>query len=212
MQSLAVRTQIYLLGLWNAGGPNRRRLGVPSRFRIASRSRSASASMTSGGASLRTWSRRSRFSRLVSKISSKLLSDPWYDASEHPSGGARLNTNIHPKTTQRKVLKSFLDPFLKTFRKALLRVCLRACSRTQGLVQLSVRAVFSILAQIVPRTVRWVMHRVGGYRQDKVGFVIPPWMADHNRQASVVTLPLLDLPPLLRASPETPKASIEAKK
>lgn len=119
-----------------------------------------------------------------------------------------MNTNIHPKTTQRKVLNSFLDPFLKTFRKVLLR----SCSRTQGLVQLSLRAVFTILDQVVPQTVRWVMHPGGGYQQDKVGFVIPPWMAVHNRQAPVVTLPLLDLPPLLRASPETPKAIAEVKR
>lgn len=123
-----------------------------------------------------------------------------------------MNTNIHPKTTQRKVLKSFLDPFLKTLRKAFLLDCLRACSRMQGLVQLSVRAVFVILVRVVSQTVRWVMHPGGGYQQDKVGFVIPPWMADHNRQAPVVTLPLLDLPPLLRASPETPKATAEVKR
>lgn len=123
-----------------------------------------------------------------------------------------MNTNIHPKTTQRKVFKSFLDPFLKTFRKVLLRVCLRSCSRTQGLVHLSLRTVFTILVQVVPQTVRWVMHPGGGYQQDKVGFVIPPWMASHNRQAPVVALPLLDLPPLLRASPETPKAIAEVKR
>lgn len=82
----------------------------------------------------------------------------------------------------------------------------------QGLVQLSVRAVFAILVQVVPQTVRWVMHPGGGYQQDKVGFVIPPWLADHNRQAPVVTLPLLGLPPLLRASPETPEATAEVKR
>lgn len=123
-----------------------------------------------------------------------------------------MNTNIHPKTTQRKVLKSFLGPFLKAFRKALQLLCLRPCSRIKGLVQLSVRAVFVILVRVVPQTVRWVMHSGGKYRQDKVGFAIPPWMADHNRQAPVVTLPLLDLPPLLRASPETPKATAELKR
>lgn len=123
-----------------------------------------------------------------------------------------MNTNIHPQNTQRKVLKAFLDSFLNAFRKVLLLVCLRACSRMQGLVQFFVRSMFAILVQVAPRTVRWVMHRVGRYRQDKVGFVIPPWMADHNRQAPVVTLPLLDLPPLLRACPETPKATIEVKR
>lgn len=82
----------------------------------------------------------------------------------------------------------------------------------QELVQLSVLAVFAILVQVVPQPVRRVIHPSMGYRQDKVGFVIPPWMADHNRQAPVVTLPLLDLPPLLRASPETPKATAEVKR
>lgn len=82
----------------------------------------------------------------------------------------------------------------------------------QELVQFSVRAVSAILVQVVPQTVRWVIHPGGGYQQDKVGFVIPPWLADHNRQAPVVTLPLLGLPPLLRASPETPKAIAEVKR
>ena len=139
---------------------------------------SASAAITSGGASLgfgagvhdsAAWFPRSL--RSCCQIHGA-------GASERSSGGACLNTKFHPQTVQRKVPKSFLYSFPATFRKSFLLVCLRNRTCLHESVQFSVWAVLVILVRSVSQTVRWAIHPSGGYLLDKVGFVIPPVPGD----------------------------------